>query len=82
MIQESVFEVIQETLNQLRPAILRDGGNIELVRYENGVVFVRLLGACINCPASFFTLKLGVEQAIKQRLPEVKEVVALDSDEL
>lgn len=80
MIKASALEVIQEVLEQLRPTIMGDGGNIELVRYENDVVYVRLLGACVNCPASLFTLKLGVEQAIQQRLPEVKEVVALEQD--
>lgn len=82
MNQANVFEAIEEILEKLRPTIMRDGGNIQLVRYENGVVYVRLMGACVNCPASLFTLKLGVEQAIKQHLPEVNEVVALEPDEL
>lgn len=67
---------VEEALKQVRPALQRDGGDIELVSVEeNGVVKVRLKGACGSCPMSTMTLKMGVEKYLKQQLPEVKEVV-------
>jgi Fe-S cluster biogenesis protein NfuA len=67
---------VEEALKQVRPALQRDGGDIELVSVEeNGVVKVRLKGACGACPMSTMTLKMGVEKYLKQQLPEVKEVV-------
>lgn len=78
MSQKSALEIIQSVLEQIRPIIMGDGGNIEFVKYEDNIVFVKLHGACVSCPASFFTLKLGVEEAIKAQLPEVLEVIALE----
>ena len=67
---------VQEAIQQVRPALQRDGGDIELVSVEDtGVVKVRLKGACGSCPMSTMTLKMGVEKFLKQQLPEVKEVV-------
>jgi Fe-S cluster biogenesis protein NfuA len=67
---------VEEALKQVRPALQRDGGDIELVSVEdNGVVKVRLKGACGSCPMSTMTLKMGVEKHLKQQLPEVTEVV-------
>lgn len=67
---------VEEALKQIRPALQRDGGDIELVSVEDtGVVKVRLKGACGSCPMSTMTLKMGVEKHLKQQLPEVKEVV-------
>ncbi len=67
---------VEEALKQVRPALQRDGGDIELVSVEdNGVVKVRLRGACRSCPMSTMTLKMGVEKHLKQQLPEVKEVI-------
>ncbi len=67
---------VEEALKQVRPALQRDGGDIELVSVEeNGVVKVRLRGACGACPMSTMTLKMGVEKYLKQQIPEVKEVV-------
>jgi Fe-S cluster biogenesis protein NfuA len=69
-------EKVEEALKQVRPALQRDGGDIELVSVEeNGTVKVRLKGACGACPMSTMTLKNGVEKYLKQQLPEVKEVV-------
>ena len=71
-------EKVEEALKQVRPALQRDGGDIELVSVdENGVVKVRLRGACGACPMSTMTLKMGVERAIKAEVPEVSEVVAV-----
>ena len=67
---------VEEALKQVRPALQRDGGDIELVSVEeSGVVKVRLKGACGACPMSTMTLKMGVEKYLKQQVPEVKEVV-------
>ena len=69
-------EQVQEVLNQVRPMLQADGGDVELVEVsEDGVVSVRLTGACGSCPMSTMTLKMGIERALKERIPEVKEVV-------
>jgi Fe-S cluster biogenesis protein NfuA len=69
-------EKVLEALKQVRPALQRDGGDIELVSVdENGIVKVRLKGACGACPMSTMTLKMGVEKYLKEHIPEVKEVV-------
>ena len=70
-------EKIEKSLERIRPALQADGGDIELVDVtEDGVVKVRLKGACHGCPMSQMTLKMGVERALKQDVPEVKEVVS------
>lgn len=69
-------EQVEQAIQQVRPALQRDGGDIELVSVdENGVVKVRLKGACGSCPMSTMTLKNGVEKFLKQQIPAVKEVV-------
>jgi Fe-S cluster biogenesis protein NfuA len=69
-------EQLEDALKQVRPALQRDGGDIELVSFDDtGVVKVRLKGACGGCPMSTMTLKMGVEKFLKQQLPEVKEVM-------
>ncbi|RAL26988.1 NifU family protein [Thermoflavimicrobium daqui] len=70
----SVEERVQEILDKLRPYIQRDGGDVELVEMVDGVVRVRLLGACGSCPSSTITLKAGIERALMEEIPEVKEV--------
>jgi len=70
-------EKVESVLNQIRPNLARDGGNVELVDATDGIVKVRLTGACGGCPMASMTLKLGVERVIKERVPEVKEVVAV-----
>ena len=70
-------EKVQKVIDEIRPALQADGGNIELVEVqEDGVVKVRLLGACGSCPMSQLTLKRGVEARLKAKFPEIKEVVA------
>ena len=67
---------VEEVLGQVRPMLQADGGDVELVEVsEDGVVSVRLTGACGSCPMSTMTLKMGIERALKERVPEVKEVV-------
>ncbi len=75
---EQELLTIEKVLNQLRPMIHGDGGDIQLVKYEDNIVYVKLLGACVQCPISQITLKLGVEDALKIELPELKEVVAVE----
>ncbi|HEX7363720.1 MAG TPA: NifU family protein [Dehalococcoidia bacterium] len=70
-------EKIEAVLNQIRPNLVRDGGNIELVDAADGIVKVKLTGACGGCPMASMTLKQGVERVLKERVPEVKEVVAV-----
>ena len=68
-------EQVEQALDKIRPALQRDGGDIELVEVEeNGIVKVRLTGACGGCPMSQMTLKQGVERIVKQLVPEVKSV--------
>jgi Fe-S cluster biogenesis protein NfuA len=72
----SVKERVAAAIETIRPFIQSDGGDIELVDVDDqGVVKVRLQGACVGCPASQMTLKLGVERNLKEKVPEVKEVV-------
>lgn len=74
----SLQDRVASVINQLRPAIQSDGGDLELVDVDaNGVVQVRLHGACIGCPSAAMTLKFGVERNLKQHVPEVTEVVCV-----
>ena len=69
---------VEEALNDIRPHLQADGGDIELVEVtEDGIVKVRLMGACSGCPGAQMTLQLGVERAVKARVPEVKAVEAV-----
>jgi Fe-S cluster biogenesis protein NfuA len=67
-------EQVQEVINKIRPSLQADGGDVELVEVEDGVVKVRLQGACAGCPMSQMTLKNGIERILKQEIPEVKSV--------
>ncbi|HPF40893.1 MAG TPA: NifU family protein [Phycisphaerae bacterium] len=70
---------VADIIRQLRPAVQSDGGDIELVDVdENGVVTVRLHGACVGCPSAAITLKMGVEQSLKDNIPEVTKVVCVE----
>jgi Fe-S cluster biogenesis protein NfuA len=71
-------EKIQKAINEIRPNLQADGGDVELVEVaDDGVVKVKLLGACRGCPMSQMTLKMGIEKYLKKEVPEVKEVVAV-----
>ena len=71
-------EKVEQALNKVRPHLLADGGNVELVDVsEDGIVKVRLTGACGSCPMSTMTLQYGVKKAIMDEIPEVKDVVAV-----
>ncbi len=70
-------EKVEEVIGKIRPFLQRDGGDIELVDVTDGIVKVKLTGACGSCPMSMMTLKMGVENALKKEIPEVKEVVSV-----
>ena len=70
-------EQLQKALENIRPALQMDGGDVELVNYEDGVVYVKLLGACGGCPMSTMTLKLFIEERLKEEVPGVTEVVSV-----
>lgn len=70
-------ERVQEVIEKIRPMLQRDGGDIQLIDVLDGVVKVRLQGACGSCPMSAMTLKMGVERQLKQEIPEIKEVIAV-----
>jgi Fe-S cluster biogenesis protein NfuA len=67
-------ENIETVLDELRPYLMADGGNVELVEVEGPVVRVRLQGACGSCPSSTMTLKMGIERKLKDSIPEISEV--------
>jgi Fe-S cluster biogenesis protein NfuA len=67
-------EKVEKALEKIRPALQADGGDIQLIDVVDGVVKVRLTGACGGCPMSQMTLKMGVEKTLKQEVPEVKRV--------
>jgi Fe-S cluster biogenesis protein NfuA len=70
-------EKVEAALAKIRPALQADGGDIELIDVSDGIVKVKLAGACAGCPMSTMTLKMGVERILKEEIPEVKEVQAL-----
>ena len=70
-------ENIEKVLEQIRPSLQADGGDVELIGVKDGVVSVRLTGACGGCPMATVTLKAGIEKILKSKLPEIKEVVSV-----
>ncbi len=70
-------EKVEAALDKIRPALMADGGGVELVDVKDGVVTVRLTGACGSCPMSTMTLRMGVERVIKEDVPEIKELIAV-----
>lgn len=68
---------ILNIINSIRPFLLSEGGDIEFIKYEDNIVYIKMLGACSNCEMLDFTLKDGIEVAIKDELPEVKSVINL-----
>ena len=73
-------ERVEQVINRIRPAVQMDGGDIELVEVTGeGVVKLRLVGACHGCPSSMMTLKMGIERAIRAEVPEITGVEALEA---
>lgn len=75
VINMKIEEKIENILDKLRPFLINDGGNIEFLRYEKGIVYVRFLGACSNCRMLDVTLSEGIEAALTNEIPEVIKVV-------
>jgi Fe-S cluster biogenesis protein NfuA len=67
-------EKVQQVLETIRPALQRDGGDVELVDVKDGVVQVRLQGACAGCPMSQMTLAFGIQRVLKEKVPEIQRV--------
>jgi Fe-S cluster biogenesis protein NfuA len=70
------LDVLNETIEYIRPAVQADGGDIKLASVDNGVVNIEMLGACVGCPLSIATLKSGIERILKDKVPGVQEVIA------
>ena len=70
-------EKVEKALDKIRPSLIADGGNVELVDVQDGIVKVKLTGACGGCPMSQMTLKMGIERLLKQEIPEIKQVEAV-----
>jgi Fe-S cluster biogenesis protein NfuA len=68
---------VEAALDEIRPNLMADGGNVQLIDVSNGIVKVRLTGACGGCPMATMTLRQGIERALKEQEPEVKEVVGI-----
>ena len=68
-------ENVEKVLDELRPFLISDGGNVEIAEIDGPVIKVRLQGACGSCPSSTMTLKMGIERKLKEMIPEISEVV-------
>ena len=75
MNEKQIETKVKEILDKIKPFLNNDGGDVEFVKYEDGVVYVKLLGACIDCPMADNTIKEMIEYTITFEIPEVKEVV-------
>ena len=76
--QNTLKEKVAKSLGSIRPSLQADGGDVELVNVDDkGVVSVRLVGACRGCPISTMTLKMGIERALREQIPEIKSVEAV-----
>ncbi len=74
---DQIYNQVAEIIDTIRPALIADGGNVELIDVSDGIVKVKLQGACGSCPMAQITLKMGIEREIKRHLPEIKEVVSV-----
>ena len=68
-------ENVEKVLDELRPFLMADGGNVEIAEIDGPIVKVRLQGACGSCPSSTMTLKMGIERKLRETIPEVSEVI-------
>jgi len=78
MKQDLLKEKVEQGLNEIRPFLESDGGNIELISIINNVVKVKLLGNCVSCSVNQMTLRNGVEMTIKKFAPQIEEVINID----
>ncbi|ELS32358.1 MULTISPECIES: NifU family protein [Pseudanabaena] len=74
MSQTLTRENVENVLDELRPYLMSDGGNVELVDIEGPIVRLRLQGACGSCPSSAMTLRMGIERKLKEEIPEISEI--------
>ena len=74
---DQIYDKVENIINTIRPALIADGGNVELIEVEDGIVKVKLQGACGSCPMAQITLKMGIEREIKKHLTEIKEVISI-----
>ncbi len=78
VIKMEIENKIKEEIEKVRPYLQGDGGDVEYVKFEDGIVYVKLSGACSNCSLIDFTLKDGIEEILVNEIPEVRGVVAVD----
>lgn len=71
------FEQVENVLDTIRPALMADGGNVELIDVADGVVKLRLQGACVGCPMSQMTLRMGIERELRKHLPGIQQVLSV-----
>ena len=74
-------KLIISIIDQLRPFLVNDGGDVKFVKYEDDIVYLRLMGACSNCDIMDYTLKDGIEAALKEEIPTIKGVVNVPDEE-
>lgn len=73
--QSTMYDEVLDVLDKLRPFLQRDGGDVELVDVEDGIVKLRLMGACGSCPSSTITLKAGIERALLEEVDDIQDVI-------
>jgi len=78
MSDQEVVRNIETVLDQIRPNMQMDGGDIEFVEFREGTVYVRLQGACVGCPSAIYTLTLGVEDALRDQIAQVHSVALVE----
>jgi len=74
-VQKEIIQKIKSVIDKIRPYLQNDGGDVEFKRFENGIVYVKLVGACSNCPMAQMTLQDGIENALINEVPEVIKVI-------
>jgi Fe-S cluster biogenesis protein NfuA len=74
---DTTFENVDTVLDTIRPALMADGGNVELVDVQDGIVKLRLQGACAGCPMSQMTLRMGIERELRKQLPDIQQVLSV-----
>jgi Fe-S cluster biogenesis protein NfuA len=75
---DEMKEEVEEVLETLRPQLMQDGGNVELVDIDDGIVKLRLVGSCSSCSSSTMTLKMGIERALKKAIPMVRCIESVE----
>ena len=80
MASVATVEQIKEALEALRPALQLDGGDLVLVKFKDNIVYIRLQGACVGCPVAVYTVKFGIEVALKEQFPSIQEVIAVEDE--